>query len=119
VLLIVSDATRRVALEAALTAVGCDVLSVGRIAEVERWPRGQVIIIERRFYSQLWLEVGAAHIVVIDDGQKSPLRHPRITTTPDFVTNSRVAALVLDVQRQLKDESEGRAVALTSDRSGH
>jgi len=117
----VSDVTRRSALEAVLTAYGCDVVAVGRISEVERWPRGHVVVVERRFYSQLWLDVGAAHIVLVDDGQSAPVRHPRVTMVPDFVTNWRIGAVVVNVQRRRahKSKSPGAAVALAKDRARH
>jgi hypothetical protein len=45
------------------------VVAVGRVAEIERWPRGQVVVVEEVLFTPFWLTVGAAHIVVMT-------RHP-------------------------------------------
>jgi hypothetical protein len=45
------------------------VVEASTIADVERWPRGEVVIVEAQFFTPVWLAVGAAYVVVIDPGE--------------------------------------------------
>jgi hypothetical protein len=65
--LIESDAVRRQVLAAALRDAGIAVIAVGSIAELERWPRGEVVVTESRQFTPWWREVEAAHVVVLAD----------------------------------------------------
>ena len=65
VLLIATGAKRRLAIADALRCLGFPVLAVGSVAEVERWPRGAIVVTDYARFSRLWAEVGAAHVVVL------------------------------------------------------
>jgi CheY-like chemotaxis protein len=67
VLLVEGDYERRSLLSHALRAEGMPVLAVAGIAEVERWPAGDVVVTESRRFTPLWKETGAAHVVVLAD----------------------------------------------------
>ena len=67
VLLIATGAKRRRAIADALRRLGFPVLAVGSVAEVERWPRGAIVVTDYARFSRLWAEVGAAHVVVLAD----------------------------------------------------
>ena len=66
-LLVEGDYARRSRLSRALRAEGMPVVAVGGIADVERWPAGDVVVTESRRFTPLWKEIGAAHVVVLAD----------------------------------------------------
>ena len=66
-LLVEGDYERRSHLSRALRAEGMPVLAVAGIAEVERWPVGDVVVTESRRFTPLWKETGASHVVVLAD----------------------------------------------------
>ncbi len=66
-LLVEADFERRSQLSRALRAEGMPVLAVSGIAEVERWPAGDVVVTESRRFTPFWKETGAAHVVVLAD----------------------------------------------------
>jgi hypothetical protein len=67
VLLLHSDPAVRQNLAATLESAGIPLTVAGRIAEVERWPQGEVVITEERLYTSFWHTVGAAHVVVLSN----------------------------------------------------
>jgi hypothetical protein len=64
-LLLESDADERRKLTLALRKAGLPVQGVGSIAEVERWPKGDIVITEARRYTAWWKKVGASHVIVL------------------------------------------------------
>lgn len=66
-LLIESDAGRRERLAGALRRVGISVVAVACIAEIERWPSGDIVVTDSRHFTPFWHRVGATHIVVLSD----------------------------------------------------
>jgi CheY-like chemotaxis protein len=68
VLLVHSNPAVRDQLAADLQSAGISLTVAGRIAEVERWPAGDVVITEERLFTPFWLSVGAAHVVVLTSG---------------------------------------------------
>jgi hypothetical protein len=64
-LLIDSDAQRRTFLAQQLRTAGLTVDAVERIADIERWPIGDVVIVEPKFFTPLWKHVGATHVIVL------------------------------------------------------
>jgi DNA-binding response OmpR family regulator len=64
-LLVESDADRRRTLSQALRHAGLPVLEVSSIAEVERWPIGEIVITEARRFTRWWKQIGAAHVIVL------------------------------------------------------
>jgi hypothetical protein len=67
VLLVESDAIERRKLTLALRQAGLPVLDVSSIAEVERWPKGDIVITEAERFTEWWKSVGATHVVVLAD----------------------------------------------------
>jgi hypothetical protein len=65
--LIESNTKRRKAIATALRSAGIAVTAVGRIAELERWPAGNVVVTETAFFTPWWKHVGATHVVVLAD----------------------------------------------------
>jgi hypothetical protein len=65
--LIESNTKRRKAIATALRSAGIAVIAVERIAELERWPAGDVVVTESSSFTPLWKEVGATHVVVLAD----------------------------------------------------
>ena len=66
-LLVESDAIERRKLTAALRGAGLPVFDVGSIADLERWPKGDIVITEAQRYTPWWTSVGATHVVVLAD----------------------------------------------------
>lgn len=66
-LLIEADTRRRTELAAAVRASGLPVVAVGRIAEVEEWPAGEVVVTEGDQFTPWWKEIGARHVIVLAD----------------------------------------------------
>lgn len=64
-LLLESDTTERMRLTEALEDAGWPVLSISSIAEVERWPTGDVVITAADRFTMWWKEMGATHILVL------------------------------------------------------
>ncbi len=64
-LLIEADTKRRVQLATALAASGITVTAVASIAEIERWPEGDVVVTDSERFTPWWTEVGATHVVVL------------------------------------------------------
>jgi hypothetical protein len=82
-LLIASDPLLRQALARSLERFASEVVvAVGSIAEVERWPRGEVVVVEECFYTPFWLTVGAVHVVVMEHQAAAGGSDPSITRVP-------------------------------------
>jgi DNA-binding response OmpR family regulator len=64
-LLLESDTRERQRLIEALEDAGLPVFGVGSIAEVERWPAGDVVITSAERYTSWWREMGATHVLVL------------------------------------------------------
>ena len=65
VLVIETDALRRMAVEWACRAAGFTVRAVSSIAEVEQWPDGQLVITDAAHLTPLWRQVGAVEVVAL------------------------------------------------------
>ncbi len=65
VLLLDTDNVRRAQLALSLRAAGLSVLSVSNVAEIERWPQDDVVVVEFSRFTPWWKEVGAAHVIVL------------------------------------------------------
>ena len=67
VLLLSADPQCRSEFAAALRARGFEVSDVRHIAEIQRWPVGEIVIVDARQFTPWWAVVGAAHVVVLSD----------------------------------------------------
>ena len=63
-LLLEPDAERRATMTRMLRASGISVTAVSRIAEIERWPVGEVAIVDAAWFTPWWITMGVSHIVV-------------------------------------------------------
>jgi DNA-binding response OmpR family regulator len=64
-LLLESDTHERRRLTEALQEAGLPVLGVSSIADVERWPSGEVVITAADRFTMWWKEMGATHVLVL------------------------------------------------------
>jgi DNA-binding response OmpR family regulator len=64
-LLLDSDHYERQKLTEALEGAGVPVLGVSSIAEVERWPAGDLVITPADRFTMWWKEMGATHVLVL------------------------------------------------------
>jgi hypothetical protein len=76
VLLVASDPRCRRHFAAALREKGFEVSTARHIAEIERWPVGQVVVVDATRFTPLWSAVGAAHVVVLSDPADEEARVP-------------------------------------------
>lgn len=63
-LLLEPDDQRRQAVSDALRAWGIPVTAVSRIADLERWPIGDTVVVDAAWFTPWWQTVGAAHVIV-------------------------------------------------------
>ena len=64
-LLLESDSRERQRLTEALQQAGLPVQGVSSIAEIERWPAGDVVITAADRFTMWWKEMGATHVLVL------------------------------------------------------
>jgi hypothetical protein len=67
VLLLSADPECRSRFAAALRSRGFEVCAVRHIAEIQRWPVGEIVVVDARQFTPWWAVVGAAHVVVLSD----------------------------------------------------
>jgi hypothetical protein len=67
VLVLEPDAQRRDQLARACEGAGFTVTAVARIAEIERWPDGDVVVGGAEHFSEMWKRLGAAHVIVLSN----------------------------------------------------
>jgi hypothetical protein len=76
--LIESDSLRRDVLARALRDAGIAVLAVSSIAELERWPSGEVVVTESSQFTTWWREVGCTQVVVLEETAAEGIRCRRM-----------------------------------------
>ncbi len=70
VLLLSADLKCRSNFAVALRSRGFEVCTAGHIAEIQRWPIGEIVVVDVRQFTPWWAVVGAAHVVVLSDGNE-------------------------------------------------
>ena len=65
VLVIVTDPTWRATLERVCRAAGAQVRAIGAVAEVERWPEGEIVITDAAHVTPVWKKVGAIDVIAL------------------------------------------------------
>ena len=60
-----SDPALRGRVCAACAAAGIEVRSAGAIAEIERWPVGEIVITALPLVTAWWQQIGAMHVVAL------------------------------------------------------
>lgn len=61
---------RRQKLVTCLQREGIPVVAASRVAELEGWPVGKVLVTHAASVTPLWFELGAAHVVVLADSDE-------------------------------------------------
>jgi hypothetical protein len=69
VLLVSADSGCRSTFAAALRSRGFE-CTVCYIAEIQRWPVGEVVVVDASQFTPWWAVVGAAHVVVLSDASE-------------------------------------------------
>lgn len=95
-LVLLSDPGRRIDLTTLLRELRKDVTSAACIADIERWPQGQIVVTEPAFYTPFWFEVGATHVVVLDSGIGT-IRHDAVLCIPRDWPTSQIAACLAEI----------------------
>jgi hypothetical protein len=67
VVLVDAEDARREKLMSLLRAEGIRVVPVSRVANVERWPVGDVLVTDMAHATGWWIDVGATHVIVLAD----------------------------------------------------
>jgi hypothetical protein len=65
VLLLDLDARRRNQFASVLRGEGFEISVMSYIAEIERWPAGQIVVVDAARFTPWWIEVGALRVVVL------------------------------------------------------
>ena len=65
VLLLDLDTRRRNQLASVLRGKGFRISVMSHIAEIERWPAGQIVVVDAARFTPWWIEVGAVRVVVL------------------------------------------------------
>src|SRR5262245_17826853 len=68
VTLLSADPECRSTFAAALRSRGFEVCTVRYIAEIQRWPIDEIVVVDARQFTPWWTVVGAEHVVVLSDG---------------------------------------------------
>ncbi len=63
-LLVEADTRRRNELVKALCAAGIPVTAVCRIADLERWPAGEIVLVNSAQFTPWWFTAGASRVLV-------------------------------------------------------
>jgi hypothetical protein len=120
VVLVDRDHTRREHLVSLLRAEGIPVVPVSRVADLERWPVGKVLVTDVAHATRWWIAVGATHVIVLadTDEERSIAQH---TGASAMVTSGDPAAL-LSLLHAVADAGPRRwdrdaAAKLSSERS--
>lgn len=67
VVLVDADDMRREQMASSLRAEGIRVVPASRIANLERWPVGEVVVTHVAHATRSWFGVGATHVIVLAD----------------------------------------------------
>ena len=99
VLLLEPDCTRLVQLSTGLRDAGFDVIATARIAEVERWPQGMLVVTDADYFTPWWTHVGASGAVVLARTREQGIEARRIGATAWILRNCSPGALVRVMHR--------------------
>ena len=97
VLVVDPDPVRRLRLEQACRSAGVPVRSVGSIADVKRWPRGQIVVTTLAQLTPFWRAVGATEVLVLVADRRegiAALQQGATQWLQQPVGHERIAALV-------------------------
>ena len=99
VLLLEPDHDRLAQLSTGLRGAGFDVSAATRIAEIERWPRGMLVVTDAHYFTPWWTEVGAAGSVVLAHTLEQGRQARRNGATAWMLRNCTPGALLQVVHR--------------------
>jgi hypothetical protein len=94
VVLIDGDDRRRDALVSRLQQEGIPVSAASRVAELERWPVGKVLVTHVASVTRFWFEIGAAHLIVLADSDEERALANRVIRGRAAVVDGQPAALL-------------------------
>jgi hypothetical protein len=89
------DQARRDRLLGVLRAKGIRVFPAGRVAELERWPVGEVLITDAAHATRAWVDVGVTYVIVLADTDEE--RRIALRAGASAITESRDPAALLSV----------------------
>jgi hypothetical protein len=101
VLVIISDTRLRERVVQALRFTGLLLVSAGRVAEVERWPAGEVVITDLAHFTPFWKTVGATHVIVLADTSAEGTEACRCGATAWLLRSSGAEALMVNLRATL------------------
>jgi hypothetical protein len=67
VVLVDGEHARRARLVSLLRANDIRVIPASRVADLERWPIGEVLVTDATHATRWWIDVGATHVIVLAD----------------------------------------------------
>jgi hypothetical protein len=105
---------RRTALASCLTQEGIPVQEATRLADVETWPVGKVLVTDVSSCPRF--DTGAAHVVVIASSDEERVEAAEITDGSAMIVKEEPAALVATLRRIAATNSIVPATSGTTDR---
>jgi DNA-binding response OmpR family regulator len=109
VLLIEADPQKRTELAKALRESGVAVVAVERLAEVERWPAGDVVVTDGDRFTPWWTRVGAMHVIVLADTPEQGAEACRRGAARWILRASRAEEVVDVIRAFARAPASGRA----------
>ena len=97
-LLLERNPSRLAELSTGLRNSGLEVRTAGRIADVERWPVGEIVVTDLEFFTPWWNEVGAAAVVVFTHTEQQGIEVCRRGATAWILRNCSAGALLRMVE---------------------
>ena len=89
---------RREELVSCLQSEGIPVIAAASVAELEGWPVGKVLVANVDAVTPLWLDMGAAHMVVLADSEQERARAAEISHARATVADGKPAALLASLR---------------------
>ena len=105
---------RRQTLVTCLQREGIPVVAASRVAELEGWPVGKVLVTHAASVTPLWFEMGAAHVVVLADSDEERALAAAIDDERASVADGDPATLLARLRTIAKSKAESASAhALT------
>ena len=93
VVLVDGDHARRKGLVSLLRAEGIRVVPASRVANLERWPVGEVLVTDVAHSTRWWIDVGATHVIVLADTDEERLLAQRTGASATVPSGNPTALL--------------------------
>lgn len=112
--MIESDSDLRERVAEGLRRSGVPVVAAARIAEVERWPVGEVVLTDLAHFTPFWKTVGATHVIVMVETNTEGMEACRGGASGWLLRSSSIDILLISLRATLAAEVSKPAPDLTA-----